>query len=811
MPVLKSISTRTGLLVLAAALGLALLVAGSARADTPAYGVGPSGPYAYGSDDCSGGLSDPIGVIFKGKRGGPSNVSAKIRAYTGWGYDENGGAQGVKVKQKDGTYKCRSTDRSRAEAPEYVPASRYHVRLWGVPATYETSVIKTVGTPHHEDWKTVSPQNPDCTGKTGLGNHAVDQNGKDGSGFDKGRHQLKWKFEDYGYNPEVEEWGNSEVFKQCDDGWAGSDGWGITIVINNALSARTLSAKPRATTSGLSGAIDTEEATTDYWFAYGTSPSKGSGYPNKTAVKSTSANGEISISDSIGGLAPNTVYYVRMFARNQDNEVEEGNEIQYSTLPTSNVTVSAHPTNGAPGSSWASGTVTSGGNPVNGEWLNVNFSKKEGGEWVLKETLHPVVSGGTYSTGSFATGVGKWRVKAVLPGSETVEGAESGYDEYEIEPGLCKTETFITPGAPVQGQPGFISVNGTVAVPNSAECGNVNGQYVNVNFSKKEGGVYVYKNTAQPTVVNGTYSVANWGVGTGEWKVKTVFPTQNWFKESESGEHTFSIVANGWHIDNLGGTFTADPDISSQGSGKLDVFGRGAENGLWIKSYPVSGGWGSWVSMGGVLAGGPGAVSWSNNRIDVVASDTGGNVAHWYWAPGWGFDYLGNGITADPDISSWGPNRLDVFARASNGNLLHKYWAGAGWSGWENMGGNIVGGPSAVSWGVNRIDVVARMTDNTIGHWWWGGAGWNYDNLGGTLTSDPSISSQGSGKLDVFARGAEMGLWHRWYTTSYGNWSNWEPRGGYLTSGPGSVSWGNGRVDVVARAANNSLEHWWFQ
>lgn len=471
--------------------------------------------------------------------------------------------------------------------------------------------------------------------------------------------------------------------------------------------------------------------------------------------------------------------------------------------------------NGQPGSVSFTGYVNVtniAGEPVTNLVANVKFFKQNSnGEYVLKSTDQPTVVNGEFAVANRPVGVGNWKVQVVFPEQGNFKKSETGLHAFSIKAtSLCATETFVTPSTPINGQPGFITLNGSVNVPNP-DCGEVNGQYLNVNFYKQNSqGQYVLNSTDHPVVYNGKWSEINRPVGVGKWKVKAVLPQQDWFATSSSGEHAFSIVANGWSIDNLGGTFTADPDISSQGSGKLDVFGRGAENSLWIKSFPVSGGWGGWTYMGGALASGPGAVSWSNGRIDVVMRDTSNNVSHWYWASGggWAADNQGGPITGDPDISSWGVNRLDIFARATNGNLIHKYWGGAGWSGWENMGGNLAGGPSAVSWGVGRIDVVARMADNTIGHWYWGGSGWAYDNLGGTLTSDPDIASWGAGRLDVFARGTDNGLWHKWYG---GTWSGWEAMGNTITSGPGAVSWGPGRIDVVARGANNSLEHWWFQ
>jgi Repeat of unknown function (DUF346) len=264
--------------------------------------------------------------------------------------------------------------------------------------------------------------------------------------------------------------------------------------------------------------------------------------------------------------------------------------------------------------------------------------------------------------------------------------------------------------------------------------------------------------------------------------------------------------------DNLGkpanGPITSDPDISSWGYGRLDVFAKGPNNELVHKAY--ENGWHPWENLGGVLASGPAAVSWSQYRIDIVALATDGTINHWaYNGANWeGPDNLGhpaNGpLTSSPDISSHGTAVLDIFARGAGGELEHKYFWG-GWSGWENLGYSIQGGPGAVSWDLHRIDVVARASNNTLNHWAWNEVSWPFDNLAGSLTSDPDISSWGYGRLDIFARGPGNELLHKWYPEGWGGWEN---LGGTLTSGPGAVSWSNKRIDVVARATDDTVTHW---
>jgi Repeat of unknown function (DUF346) len=263
-----------------------------------------------------------------------------------------------------------------------------------------------------------------------------------------------------------------------------------------------------------------------------------------------------------------------------------------------------------------------------------------------------------------------------------------------------------------------------------------------------------------------------------------------------------------WHpAESLGGTFTSDLDVASWGPGRLDIFGRGAENALWHKWWNgVT--WGPWEYMGGNLASGPSAVSWGNNRIDVVARATDNTILHWWWDGAWHSDNLGGNIASNPDISSWGPGRLDIFGRGPENALWHRAYDGAYFP-WENLGGNVAGGPGAVSWAPGRMDIAIRNPSGSIAHWYWL-SGWHTDSIPGVIYSDPDLSSWGPGRLDLFAKGPGSELKHLWWQDGVG-WSTvWDSLGGPVVEGSGAVSWGLNRIDVVGRGADNSALHWYW-
>lgn len=181
-------------------------------------------------------------------------------------------------------------------------------------------------------------------------------------------------------------------------------------------------------------------------------------------------------------------------------------------------------------------------------------------------------------------------------------------------------------------------------------------------------------------------------------------------------------TTSGWsHWEGLGGVLTSDPDVSSWGTNRLDVFVRGTDNAMWHKWWDGSA-WRGWERLGGVLTSGPGAVSWGPNRIDVFARGTDNALWHRWWdGSAWrGWESLGGVITSDPTVSSWASGRLDIFARGTDNAMWHR-WFDGGWRGWESLGGTLTSGPGAASWGRGRIDCFVRGTDNQLWHKWFAG------------------------------------------------------------------------------------------
>lgn len=168
----------------------------------------------------------------------------------------------------------------------------------------------------------------------------------------------------------------------------------------------------------------------------------------------------------------------------------------------------------------------------------------------------------------------------------------------------------------------------------------------------------------------------------------------------------------------------------------------------------------------------------------------------------------GSALTAGPGAASWSAQRLDVVGRGTDGAIWHRAYDNGGWSDWASLGGEFLSGPAMASWGHSRLDVVGRGTDNAIWQRTYDNGGWSeWTSLGGEFTSGLAAASWGAGRLDIVGRGTDMAIWHNGWDSNVGRWGGWSSLGGQLTSGPAASSWGSGRLDVSARGTDNAVWH----
>lgn len=128
--------------------------------------------------------------------------------------------------------------------------------------------------------------------------------------------------------------------------------------------------------------------------------------------------------------------------------------------------------------------------------------------------------------------------------------------------------------------------------------------------------------------------------------------------------------------------------------------------------------WGPWEDLGGSLTSAPSVTSWGRNRLDVFARGIKNTLIHKWWdGSHWTeWEDLGGELSSGPCASSRASNRIDVFARDKDGSLIFIFWNGVNWSDWKNLEGVLISNPSSVSWGPERIDVFAMGDHQNLIH-----------------------------------------------------------------------------------------------
>ncbi len=268
--------------------------------------------------------------------------------------------------------------------------------------------------------------------------------------------------------------------------------------------------------------------------------------------------------------------------------------------------------------------------------------------------------------------------------------------------------------------------------------------------------------------------------------------------------------AHGWHgYEGLGGVITSKPSAVSWANNRIDVVARGTDSAVYHRWWDGAN-WQGWESLGGIVQGAPAICSWASGRLDMFAVGTDHKMYHKWYQGGWsGWETLGGQFSSEPCAVSWGANRIDVFARGMDSAMWHMWWDGAHWGGWESLGGVLDSGPAVSSWSANRLDCFVKGTDSHLYHKWWNGSAWSgWENLQGYVAGEPGAVSWGPNRIDVFYPGSTFHMMHKWWNGSA--WSGEEDLGGVLSSGVGVSSWAAGRLDCFVEGTNSAMYHKWY-
>jgi hypothetical protein len=252
----------------------------------------------------------------------------------------------------------------------------------------------------------------------------------------------------------------------------------------------------------------------------------------------------------------------------------------------------------------------------------------------------------------------------------------------------------------------------------------------------------------------------------------------------------------------LGGVLTSPPVAlaGARGTGTLDVFGQGTDNGFWLNQSNDGGStWTGWQSIGGPFNGPPTVASPSVNDMIVVGMGIDGHAyaREWTASSGWQSSWSGNFsmiLNGPPAAASAGQS---VFARGQDGHYYSADWNDFGSPGWSSFSlvsnGVFISEPVLPADSTVPVDVLGQGTD-------WGyyhvqevfGSGWQApQGLSGTYMGPPGAAfASGGSSLVVVGQGLDTFYYGQ--QEQNGSWINFQNLNGFGYGGAAPVLLRNG-------------------
>ena len=226
-----------------------------------------------------------------------------------------------------------------------------------------------------------------------------------------------------------------------------------------------------------------------------------------------------------------------------------------------------------------------------------------------------------------------------------------------------------------------------------------------------------------------------------------------------------------------------DPVAVAVGEG-WQVYARSATDDLLLWKSADGREWDALDVVGGAVTSAP-AVVHRTGPPDVFARGETGGLIHWgiihvegSAADREGWEPLGGDVASTPVVLSWSKDRLDILANASSDPAMHWGWAGreewyddlgvwhtGRWfSAEESVNGPLGPRGTAVSHGRNLAEVYGRSPDGKLQKWSWDGTqGWDpfgrwerTPDIADRLASNPAALIR-NGRTEVYAWEAETG------------------------------------------------------
>lgn len=168
----------------------------------------------------------------------------------------------------------------------------------------------------------------------------------------------------------------------------------------------------------------------------------------------------------------------------------------------------------------------------------------------------------------------------------------------------------------------------------------------------------------------------------------------------------------------LGGGTASALGVAALGPGRLRLYHRGRENGLFEKCYE-NGAWGAWQKLPGYVCSAITAVSWqTDNRLDVFFRGLEDQLWHAsHRTDGWHLGCASAGpLSSAPSVCTLGKDRLMVFFRGWDGALRMLEFDGREGPGWHaevTLAQGISSTAAALPW-EGGIELFARGVDGGL-------------------------------------------------------------------------------------------------
>jgi hypothetical protein len=187
--------------------------------------------------------------------------------------------------------------------------------------------------------------------------------------------------------------------------------------------------------------------------------------------------------------------------------------------------------------------------------------------------------------------------------------------------------------------------------------------------------------------------------------------------------HQYFTTSGGWSgYGRLGHSMLSAPAVSvRRGYGYIDIFWRGADNGIEAKSWIPGQGWTDVNNSQldpGLTASAPATVSRNTGYVDVIVRGTDDGVyVNTYNGSAWGgWGQVPGGMKTQqaPAATVRTLNTMDIFVRSRTGEIRWVSWDGAAWSGWKTVPGGVDSGPAVVADTSQRMWLFARRGTEVV-------------------------------------------------------------------------------------------------